>query len=539
MGELLPQRPAQFWGQNADSEPAGRFRNALFGGGPSAHDCRAALVSQSSRGQEVACSWSGRGMQRARSRFDAQYVERTRGRHESTQTGERARESHEEVRCDRRDRVGRAAGWICCRRSTLRFATRQKSALCAGLSNVFQMEEDTDRNRDSVDGGIQLLEASNTDVARAAGKIDSYAASFSGTDGTYLHIPRGGSLINSSTVAMWMYPTSSAGEQIILSADEATKHGPYLSLVPSGGNVKVKGVAFYGDGRGDVSVTSTPTMTINAWHLVVWGYDQAEASDFLTTSQTGRVMYVQVDNGARDKVGLAYFPIVGPFIDLVLGQRKGSGVSYTLPYSGRVDQLTFAGRTWDSVDATEFYNVGSGKAYPFVPSSYDSLNAGLVAYWKFDEAVSSGTRYDSVNQNNATDISSNQGYTTGKIGNAADSTVVNSHSEGDYQLHHRVQRRLHRWRLDLHPRRSVAAEHRREVHSVWRLLRMGNLDSGRQRRDVQRWQLHHPQQRGDFGEHVVLHRCRLHGLHEGVQDSPQQRDGVQQHWHHTSLGQLR
>ncbi len=302
----------------------------------------------------------------------------------------------------------------------------QKSVLCAGLSNVFQMEEDTDRNRDSVDGGIQLLEASNTDVARAAGKIDSYAASFSGTDGTYLHIPRGGSLINSSTVAMWIYPTSSAGEQIILSADEATKHGPYLSLVPSGGNVKVKGVAFYGDGRGDVSVTSTPTMTINAWHLVVWGYDQAEASDFLTTSQTGRVMYVQVDNGARDKVGLAYFPIVGPFIDLVLGQRKGSGVSYTLPYSGRVDQLTFAGRTWDSVDATEFYNVGSGKAYPFVPSSYDSLNAGLVAYWKFDEAVSSGTRYDSVNQNNATDISSNQGYTTGKIGNAADSTVVNS-----------------------------------------------------------------------------------------------------------------
>lgn len=68
----------------------------------------------------------------------------------------------------------------------------QKSVLCVGLSNVFQMEEDSDRNRDSVDGGIQLLEAPNTDVARAAGKVDSYAASFSGTDGTYLYIPRGG-----------------------------------------------------------------------------------------------------------------------------------------------------------------------------------------------------------------------------------------------------------------------------------------------------------------------------------------------------------
>ena len=278
----------------------------------------------------------------------------------------------------------------------------QKSVLCVGLSNVFQMEEDSDRNRDSVDGGSQLLEASNTDVARAAGKVGSYAASFSGTDGTYLHIPRGGSLISSSTVAMWIYPTSAASEQIILSADEATKHGPYLSLVPSAGNVKVKATAHYGDGRGDVSVTSTASMTLNAWHLVVWGYDSAVATDFATTSDTGRVMYVQADSGARDSVGLAYFPIIGPFNDLVLGQRKGSGSPYTQPYSGRVDQLVFASRTWDSVDTTEFYNVGSGKAYPFDVSAFDSLNHGLVAFWSMDE-VSNGTRYDSVNQNNATD----------------------------------------------------------------------------------------------------------------------------------------
>ena len=295
----------------------------------------------------------------------------------------------------------------------------QKSVLCVGLSNVFQMEEDSDRNRDSVDGGIQLLEASNTDVARAAGKVGSYAVSFSGTDGTYLHIPRGGSLISSSTVAMWIYPTSAASEQIILSADEATKHGPYLSLVPSAGNVKVKATAHYGDGRGDVSVTSTASMTLNAWHLVVWGYDSAVATDFATTSDTGRVMYVQADSGARDSVGLAYFPIIGPFNDLVLGQRKGSGSAYTQPYSGRVDQLVFASRTWDSVDTTEFYSAGSGKAYPFVPSSYDSLNDGLVAYWRFDESVTSGTRYDSVNQNNLTDSGGGFGYGTGKIGNAA------------------------------------------------------------------------------------------------------------------------
>jgi hypothetical protein len=129
-------------------------------------------------------------------------------------------------------------------------------------------------------------------------------------------------------------------------------------------------------------------------------------------------MYVQIDNSARDKVGLAYFPIVGPFNDLILGQRKGVEAGYTLPYSGRVDQLTFSGRTWDSVDTTEFYASGGGKAYPFVPSTFGSLNDGLVAYWKMDEPVSGGSRYDSVNQNNLTDSNGSLGYTAGKVGNA-------------------------------------------------------------------------------------------------------------------------
>jgi len=308
----------------------------------------------------------------------------------------------------------------------------QQSILCIGLGQVFGFEEATDNPRWDENKGTAWLEADGQNVARAAGKLDSYAASFVGTDGNYLWIPRAGQQINGSTVAFWIYPTSAATEQIILSADESTKHGPYLSIVPSGGNVKIKGVAYYGDGRGDVSVTSTATMTLNAWHLVVWGYDQAEAADFLTTADTGRVMYVQVDNGARDKVGLAYFPIIGPYNDLTLGQRRGSGAGYTMPYSGRVDQLTFATRTWDSVDAAEFYATGSGKAYPFVPSVFDSLNDGLVAYWSFNEA-SNTTRYDSIGQSNLTDVSSSTAQTAGKLGYAAyaDSTdhlMVNDNS---------------------------------------------------------------------------------------------------------------
>jgi hypothetical protein len=276
------------------------------------------------------------------------------------------------------------------------------------------MEEDSDTNRDSVDGALELFEAPNTDVARAAGRVGSYSASFSGVDGTYLYLPRGGALGNNFTVAMWLYPTSASTEQIVLSVDEATKHGPYLSVVPSAGALKVKGVAYYGDGQGDVSITSTSTMTLNAWHLVVWGL----RNDPIFGTQT---MYVQIDSGVTYSVALTYW-LASSGNDLIIGQRKGAsaGVGYTMPYSGRVDQLTFSSRYWDTVDVSEFYNAGGGKAYPFVESSYDSLNAGVVAYWEMDEA-SNTTRDDSINQNDAADPTAQvaQSTSTYKLGAAS------------------------------------------------------------------------------------------------------------------------
>ncbi len=309
----------------------------------------------------------------------------------------------------------------------------QQSMLCVGLGSVFQMEEASDYNRDSVAGGVELLEAPNTTVARAAGKIGSYAASFSGVDGTYLYIPRGGQLGNTFTVAMWVYPTSSSTEQIILSSDEATAHGPYLSLVPSSGALKFKAVAYYGDAGGDVSVTSTSTMTLNAWHLVVWG-----VTPYFTGQQS---MFVQVDNGARYSVALTYW-LTGNGNDLIVGQRKGAsaGTGYTLPYSGRIDQLTFSSTYWETDTASLFYNAGSGAAYPFTPSSYASLNAGLIGYWSFDEVYGTGgTRNDSVNQNNAADPTTQvPSSTTAKFGNSASRTVngsrlsVTSNSQLEY-----------------------------------------------------------------------------------------------------------
>src|SRR3990167_3426310 len=84
----------------------------------------------------------------------------------------------------------------------------QQSILCAGIGQVFAFEEASDNPRWDENKGSAWLEADGQNVARATGKLDSYAASFVGTDGNYLWVPRAGSMLNNSVIAFWIYPTS-------------------------------------------------------------------------------------------------------------------------------------------------------------------------------------------------------------------------------------------------------------------------------------------------------------------------------------------
>lgn len=55
---------------------------------------------------------------------------------------------------------------------------------------------------------LSVPTANGVNVGRAAGKIGTSAASFAGTDGTYLFLPYDGALgCGTWTVAIWVYPT--------------------------------------------------------------------------------------------------------------------------------------------------------------------------------------------------------------------------------------------------------------------------------------------------------------------------------------------
>jgi len=237
----------------------------------------------------------------------------------------------------------------------------QQSPLCRSLNSVYSFEENSDSPRWDENKGIAWLEAEGQDIDRASGKIDTYAASFSGMDGNYLYIPRAGALMNSQTISMWIYPTSNIGEQIILSGDEVGKPAPYFSVVPNGSYVRARLTIPYGDNRGSTTVDNNTDLSLNTWYLVTFGFEAAASTDFTTTNLTGLVAYVRVNDGTRVEGALAYFTL-GYANDLILGQ--GLGVHH-LPFSGRVDQLTFADRPWKDADVNAFYNSGSGTSFPF------------------------------------------------------------------------------------------------------------------------------------------------------------------------------
>jgi hypothetical protein len=283
------------------------------------------------------------------------------------------------------------------------------SLLCSGLLAVFKFQEANDDTRIDSVAGLQAFEPTGYNVGTAAGKISANSISFAGTANSYLYIPRFSGLGASRwTVALWIYPTSNSTTQVLLSHDEPTNHGAYLTLVPSGSNVSVVGTAYYLDQDSLVSVTSNSTLSLNAWHLIVWG----AGTTWLGVQQ----MSLQVDNGTPPATTTLSYQLQGNTNGLYIGKRNQQGNEQ--PYSGQMEQLTLAGVLWDANRANLFWNSGAGLAYPFAATSTASLNQGLVAYFKMEEPTGSGSRLDAVGQHNLT-ASGTVNQVTGKLGYAA------------------------------------------------------------------------------------------------------------------------
>ncbi len=85
------------------------------------------------------------------------------------------------------------------------------------------------------------------------------------------------------------------------------------------------------------------------------------------------------------------------------------------------DVETYTHTTPTLGEVTHYYRVravgGTGNS-AWATAQITGLLLPLDNHWTFDEAISSGSRADSIGLATLTDVGSNKGYTTGKIGNA-------------------------------------------------------------------------------------------------------------------------
>lgn len=233
------------------------------------------------------------------------------------------------------------------------------SVLCVGLIEHYDFEEASDSLRLGSAAGGTFEEPGGQNVANTVSGKFGNAVVLGGTSTAHLDInPSGNFGTATYTMAFWIYPTTAgtAGQtQAIISTDSTNSRGETLYLINTAGSL-YPAWEVYRDSETNVTITSSTSISINAWHLIVVGVKL----DFFTSSNSHWIT-LSVDNGALQTASLPG-PVKQGFTQINLGRRP-SGSSYDLSF--RMDSFSSWGRALTSAELTLLYNSGSGRAFPF------------------------------------------------------------------------------------------------------------------------------------------------------------------------------
>lgn len=237
--------------------------------------------------------------------------------------------------------------WAFAQRATCTTTGSANAKLCGGLTAFYKFEEATDYERGDSYGYLDWHEGDGANVATSigGGKFGN-AISFAGSTTSYLYLPDtvvwGG---GSWTTAVWIKPTSTTTGAALFSNDETNNHGPSLTFNASGQLV----FQHYQDDNTGVTVTSGVVST-GTWHLVVVRVQP-------NNTGTGVMdIGISLDGGAFSETATTrWLRTLYPCQTVVVGWN----------YNGLMDGLLLAGRTWDSVDVSLYYNSGAGIDFPF------------------------------------------------------------------------------------------------------------------------------------------------------------------------------
>jgi hypothetical protein len=239
----------------------------------------------------------------------------------------------------------------------------QKSHLCMGLVDWWNFDEANDSYRVGAYRDTILLEEDGVNVGVGTAKLGT--ASAGPFASAALTIPRYGDLSSYSTVAMWVWPVNRTTDQFLWSTVVQRETYSGSGSYNSSGSwfwINTSGQLWFAEHRDEddsftYSNLGTSAIPLNQWSLIVvklspYGpYGKAQACG-------------SINNAAFQCVSTTYNHRFAP-ADLWIGAAKSHTTSPVSRFSGYIDGLGVWSRAWSPKDMAEYYNSGTGRAFPF------------------------------------------------------------------------------------------------------------------------------------------------------------------------------
>jgi hypothetical protein len=238
---------------------------------------------------------------------------------------------------------------------------------------------------------------------KAMGKVGQ-ALSFDGSD-DYIDVPDSAalSLTGDMTISAWVNPSNLANIHGIIGKTYSNVPGPYDYYIDTdtgggcGGTGPNKRAFYRGNGGIYAYVCSKSAIVANKWQHVA-----------VTMSGTTVTHYL---DGVPDGAGTLSTTIADSNTALRIGSRNDD---YTKMF-GALDEPRIYNRALSAGEIWDLYQMGNPDKMNSADSQGDSLEKGMVGYWKLDDASGTSATDSSGNANTGT-LTGSPTWISGKVG---------------------------------------------------------------------------------------------------------------------------
>ncbi|MBP9751907.1 MAG: LamG domain-containing protein [Candidatus Moranbacteria bacterium] len=246
---------------------------------------------------------------------------------------------------------------------------------------------------------------------KTIGKIGQ-AFSFNGTNQyASLGINKFGPILNGRsqvTVSAWVnpsaYPADAARKRILSILTNDTSAGVLLNIYDDSGLIEMGGRSSTGDSFQTASVAYP---ALNEWHFVTGILDFPNDKIYLYLDGVLRVTQSVTFANASYTNGTP----------TTLTDSIGSLSTTGEYFSGKIDEPRIYNRALSASEIWNLYQAGAADKMNSADSQIDSLEKGMVGYWKLDDASGTSASDASGNANTGT-LTNGPTWTTGQIGGA-------------------------------------------------------------------------------------------------------------------------